>query len=145
MAKSVNPRIPVPYVLLADRPAPKEGDETQEAKEGGQAPAVPPGTTKFLCTVLTAEEHAHLEDLSQSSPGAAILVALDFGLADVVDLPLEEGQPLRLARDTSKRKLFDKYPWKRSLIDRISSRDRQEVAGFILGGCKLSEAEAKNF
>lgn len=167
--KTVNPKIKIDYILEADRKiekrrklleeerkkenAPPPEEDAEAKSEGEDSEGLPPQDTPevldptwkptvFKCTVLTAEEHVHIQDMR--SPGELLLATLDFGLAEVHPFVDEQGQTLPLERDGDKRANFGKKPWKRAHLSRIAANDREEVAGFILAGCKLKEAEVKN-
>lgn len=164
--KTVNPKVKIPYILKADeailarrkileeeRKSKEKGEQAAaEATDAADAPLPGPEAPEVLdpawrptvigCNVLTAEEHAYIQDMH--SPGEMMLTVLDFGMVDIVPFEDEAGLPIELVRDNEKKSLFGKKPWKRSCLSRIAAKDREEIATFILTGCKLKEAEAKN-
>lgn len=160
MAKSVNPKKQVRYLLKADQKIQARREYLASMKnkvESGEVRIEPPTPDKneapevldptwrptvFICTHLTSQEQAHVQDTP--GLGQTILGALDFGLAGVEDFPDENGSPIKFERDTDKSLLYGKRPWKRECLDRIDPVDRDEVASFILKGCKLEGSEAKN-
>jgi len=134
--KAVNPRSTFEYVLRSERDLPKSEQ------------------TIFVCSFLTVEQEAKLEDCSgyQSENGYVLtigssnLMALHLGLKEIINMPDADGNTPVLKRDETYRKDYLPgvgRPWKINVLEQIESDARAEIAIAIKRGASITADEAK--
>lgn len=110
--------------------------------------------TIFHIRQLTVEQESIIEDeLGRVKPGGDFainmgtqsLLALNMGLESVENLFDDDGKPVDMERDESKKLLAGKVrPFQESSLSRIPRAVRNEVAQYIINGRELGDETEKN-
>lgn len=132
----ISPKSTFKYILKCDR------DKSEEQQ------------TIWHFFYLTAEEEALISDkLGQVKEGGDFainlgtqgMLALDLGLAEIEN-GFCDNKPVILERDETRKYIPNtkKRPWKRTILDMIPQKERQELANVAINSGELEEEDRKN-